>query len=102
MSAFEAWGVITIITAPGSLAAPHRPSPRRVDMGMHKLALVAATAAVSAGGAFALDAAVSSAGNHNRARLARIGQRVVHAELVVARGDGTFPTITIDRGMIAG
>jgi hypothetical protein len=69
---------------------------------MHKLALVAATAAVSAGGAFAVDAAVSSAGNHNRARLARIGQRVVHAELVVARRDGTFPTITIDRGTITG
>jgi hypothetical protein len=77
---------------------------------MNKLALVATTAAVSAGGAFAVDAAVSSAGNHHRgahqralhARLAHMGRHVVHADLVVARRDGTFPTITIDRGTIAG
>lgn len=69
---------------------------------MHKLALVATTAAVSAGGAFAIDAAVSSAGNHHHARLARVAHRVVHAELVVARPDGTFPTITVDRGTITG
>jgi hypothetical protein len=67
---------------------------------MHKLALVATTAAVSAGGAFAIDAAVSSAGGHHA--FARAGHRVVHAELVVARRDGTFPTITIDRGSITG
>jgi hypothetical protein len=69
---------------------------------MHKLALVASTAAISAGGAFAIDAAVSSAGSHHHARFGRIAHRVVHAELVVARRDGTFPTITIDRGQITG
>jgi len=69
---------------------------------MHKLALVASTAAISAGGAFAIDAAVSSAGNHHHARVGRVAHRVVHAELVVARRDGTFPTITIDRGQITG
>ena len=77
---------------------------------MNKLALVATTAVVSTGGAFAVDAAVSSAGNHHRhhakrmvhTRLAHLGRHVVHAEVVVARRDGSFPTITIDRGRISG
>jgi hypothetical protein len=76
---------------------------------MNKLALVATTAAVATGGAFAVDAAVSTAGNHQRhakhtvhTRLAHLGRHVVHAEVVVARRDGSFPTITIDRGRISG
>jgi hypothetical protein len=35
-------------------------------------------------------------------RLAHLGRHVVHAEVVVARRDGSFPTITIDRGRISG
>ena len=70
---------------------------------MHKLALVATTAAVSVGATVGIDAAVSSAGGHHHARLARLAaHRVVHAELVVARPDGTFPTITVDRGTVTG
>jgi hypothetical protein len=76
---------------------------------MNKLALVATTAAVSTGGAFGVNAAVSSAGNHHHhakrtvhTRLAHLGRHVVHAEVVVARRDGSFPTITLDRGSISG
>jgi hypothetical protein len=76
---------------------------------MNKLALVATTAAVSTGGAFGVNAAVSTAGNHHHhakrtvhTRLAHLGRHVVHAEVVVARRDGSFPTITIDRGRISG
>jgi hypothetical protein len=69
---------------------------------MNKLALIATTAAVSTGGAFAVDAAFTSAhggGFHHRG-LHRAGP--IHAELVVPARDNTFKTITMDRGSITG
>src|SRR5919198_3088075 len=69
---------------------------------MNKLALIATTAAVSTGGAFAVDAAFTSAhgglGFHHRGFF----RPFVHAEFVVPARDNTFKTITIDRGTVTG
>jgi hypothetical protein len=71
---------------------------------MNKLSLIATTAVVSTGGAFAVDAAFTSAhGGHHRAFHHRAFHRApVHAELVLPARDNTFRTITIDRGRISG
>ena len=68
---------------------------------MNKLALIATTAAVSTGGAFAIDAAFTSA---HRGGLRRHGfhRGLIHGEFVVPARDNTFKTITIDRGTITG
>ena len=72
---------------------------------MNKLSLIATTAAISASGAFAVDAAFTSAhgGSHHRAFHHRAFHRApVHAELVVPARDNSFKTITFDRGTITG
>jgi hypothetical protein len=68
---------------------------------MNKLALIATTAAVSTGGAFAIDAAFTSA---HRGGLRHHGfhRGLIHGEFVVPARDNTFKTITIDRGTITG
>jgi hypothetical protein len=68
---------------------------------MNKLALIATTAAVSTGGAFAIDAAFTSA---HRGGLRRHGfhRGLIHGEFVVPARDNTFKTIAIDRGTITG
>ena len=68
---------------------------------MNKLSLIATTAVVSAGGAFGINAALSSAhggGFHHRGFHAA----PIHAEYVVPARDNTFKTITFDRGTITG
>src|SRR5436190_4673522 len=70
---------------------------------MNKLSLIATTAVVSAGGAFGVNAALSSAhggggGFHHRGFRAA----PVHVEYVVPARDNTFKTITFDRGRITG
>jgi hypothetical protein len=67
---------------------------------MNKLSLIATTAAISAGGAFAVDAAFTSA--HGGGFHHRLHRAPVHAELVVPARDNTFKTITFDRGTITG
>src|SRR5439155_3798957 len=68
---------------------------------MNKLSLIATTAVLSAGGAFGVNAALSSAhggGLHHRGFRAA----PIHAEYVVPARDNTFKTITFDRGTITG
>jgi hypothetical protein len=69
---------------------------------MNKLSLIATTAVVSAGGAFGVAAALSSAhgggGFHHRG----FHRAPIHAEYVVPARDNTFKTITFDRGTITG
>jgi hypothetical protein len=69
---------------------------------MNKLSLIATTAALSTGGAFGVNAALTSAhdGHGFFRHHARAG--FVHAELVVPARDNTFKTITVDRGTISG
>jgi hypothetical protein len=79
---------------------------------MRTLALVSCVAAASVGATVAVDAATSAGSKSSPHRAGsrhpglrhlgarRVLRRVVHADLVVARRDGTFPTITIDRGRI--
>jgi hypothetical protein len=69
---------------------------------MNKLSLIATTAALSAGGAFGVNAALTSAHGHHRFFHHHARAGFVHAEVVVARRDGSFPTITLDRGTISG
>ena len=69
---------------------------------MNKLSLIATTAVVSAGGAFGVNAALTSAngggGFHHRG----FHRAPVHAEMVVPARDNTFKAITFDRGTITG
>jgi hypothetical protein len=71
---------------------------------MNKLSLIATTAAISTGGAFAVDAAFTSAhgGAFHHHGMHRAHGGVIHAEFVVPGRDDTFKTITTDRGTITG
>jgi hypothetical protein len=71
---------------------------------MNKLSLIATTAVVSTGGAFAVDAAFTSAhgGAFHHHRAFHHARGFVHGEFVVPARDNTFKTITIDRGTITG
>ena len=72
---------------------------------MNKLSLIATTAVVSTGGAFGVNAALTSAhgggggGFHHRGFLRAAP---VHAEMVLPTRDNTFRTVTFDRGTITG
>jgi hypothetical protein len=70
---------------------------------MNKPSLIAATAVLSAGGAFGVNAALTSAhGDHHAFFRHHARPGFVHAELVVPARDNTFKTITVDRGRITG
>jgi|SRR3954451_20980874 hypothetical protein len=69
---------------------------------MNKLSLIAITAVLSAGGAFGLNAAFSSAHGGGGVRHHGLHRAPVHAEYVVPARDNTFKTITFDRGTITG
>jgi hypothetical protein len=71
---------------------------------MNKLSLIATTAVVSSGGAFGINAALSSAHGGSGSGFHHRGFRAapVHAEFVVPTRTDTFKTITFDRGTITG
>jgi hypothetical protein len=69
---------------------------------MNKLSLIATTAAISTGGAFAVDAAFTSAHGDGFRHHRALHRGFVHGEFVVPARDNTFKTITIDRGEITG
>jgi hypothetical protein len=69
---------------------------------MNKLSLIATTAVVSTGGAFGVNAALTSAHGGGGFDHRGFHRAPVHAELVVPARDNTFETITFDRGTITG